>query len=523
MKDSDALKKSLPILQGSHNYRTWKDAVLGYLELKHLRHYLQYFVQDPVDATAETSSSPEFQDVKVKLSPLLPPDKQNLIDNLPFDVKCTLQALKNPSFTVWWKRKPGVPDIFKKLLQSAYIIIIVDNMLFPCYDLETKFENAETEQIEQKATIKSLFRLTIHSTILHLFESGKGCVKTSFDILTGHFEKNSRMEQDGIVAKMGSLHCSNLLSYIEKFKQLLAQFDNVQGDRYSPSLLPIFLKNISDAKFHAEKRKAYQKFTNVDDSIEFFKNIANAEDSLQTHSTGSSSSKKEEKSSDLSVVAVQQLSSNNKVYSKRCYKCSGRGHSVSACGNKVPVCFYCGDPNHAIKQCPCRQKKAQQRATKIAQVYAEEAFSSDESVTDNVEPKLDETSDDIGIVPVRQVFTGSVVSPALHHSSCKCLCTGTSLTSTSVDEKQCNDCTVKTPEEYCPVIIGRTSVFQSTTIQKCSSRFRDKCLCLLLDSGANRHIVGDRKVLKNIRHITPLPVTNAFGKTSTAGEEVTLM
>ena len=98
---------------------------------------------------------------------------------------------------------------------------------------------------------------------------------------------------------------------------------------------------------------------------------------------------------------------------------------------------------------PSSTKKTQQRATKIAQVYAEEAFSSDESVTDNVEPKLDETSDDIGIVPVRQVFTGSVVSPALHHSSCKCLCTGTSLTSTSIDEKQCNDCTVKTPEEYC--------------------------------------------------------------------------
>ena len=50
----------------------------------------------------------------------------------------------------------------------------------------------------------------------------------------------------------------------------------------------------------------------------------------------------------------------------------------------------------------------------------------------------------------------------------------------------------------------------------CSCRFGPKCLQIILDSGASRHIVGNKEYLTEVHPIPPLGVVNAFGSNSVA-------
>ena len=142
-----------------------------------------------------------------------------------------------------------------------------------------------------------------------------------FKMLGNKFKLEPEFELRKARRKFRLIKCNNLLSYVNKFEETVAEYITLGGKKDNDYFYDVFLENISQPK-HQIFKQLYEGNT-LDQALEHFRKIGH----------------KEEKSS--KSIPGEEIIQINKVNAKKedttglfCKKCGGKEHTQDICVNK---------------------------------------------------------------------------------------------------------------------------------------------------------------------------------------------
>ena len=459
------------------SFKPWLRALRGYLEIKHLRYLLDFRLEQADYLNAPDQPSSVFlqnRNLTDKFFPNeLPADWIDIVPRIPNSLMTEIQLSHFPVH-VFHKRNRNIPPELKLLVSRCALVIALGRKLYPVYNDEDSFCTGETDLMQAAAIVKAVIRASVSEEHLHLFENHEH-VYDGFMAIKQMFARDNKLERTNITARMNQITFRSLSSYLNLFQRLTAEYENAGGNRDDEIVLAQFLSNIPNSKYEIHKTRIYQDpCSTLDQTILYFKKLADVEETLKRQVSSHSMHSKQQTSGKISINQV-----NTSTHSKptKCKKCGGWGHIPPQCPTKAFVCHSCGQPGHMKRDCPTTKQVSISRLLSMVCSDSEDDDNLQEEDTQQVELSLSppvspvEGSDDIGIINmIRAVSLNSEYNNAI-----------------------------------------------------CNSRFKQDYVCLLLDSGANRHITGKLDLLKNIETVSPpIQVTSAFGTTTMATRQGTL-
>eukprot|EP00924_Labyrinthula_sp_SR-Ha-C_P016560 maker-scaffold_6-snap-gene-7.13-mRNA-1 protein AED:0.92 eAED:0.92 QI:0/0/0/0.5/1/1/2/0/1019 len=450
MNNYDSKTRELPRLGSSRIiFRDWEASLRAYLGKKHLALFIMYEVAAPMLIKQEKEvNKTELDFVK------------DLLRNNNYDINRTT------SIKTFTKTSNDTPMELMKLSLECNIYVF-QQYLFMIYDNEEKYYQAKVEYASNVQSVLHILRSTLSLELIHYIEASSSLFN-GFSAIKYHYEKDSEAARVAAKQRLNTIQFRELNNYINVFRKRYAEFV-FHGGSETREIREIFLMGLPDTQFQVHKSICNAE--TLDETIKYFLRIAsNLSLRCSQNTTRSPMSR-------MNIKVTEVSNSNNKTIfrpNRRCLKCGGFGHNIKQCPNAEFVCWKCGDPSHKSRSCKIQVLRIN---TERILPKEEETLENDNQNDDTIE----EHETDINKLDIDNIFQDEEEIQPTHLDS----------------------------------FIMTLNIFINTTSMnsvKCFCRFEHNCFQSLLDSGATKHVVGNKALLKNIEPISNISISGAFSK-----------
>ena len=413
-------------------------------------------------------------------------------------------------------------------------ILILDNDLHFIYEDASEYLSEITDRSTRNESLKTLLRASVSNEFLHHFTSDEE-PRILFEKFKKALGGSSELSIRKVINELDAIRIHRLDTYLDKIQQKLSELSSLGGDRDSSEVRHIILKNLP-AKYSDDRRRCTG--SSSDDIISYLREIDQQDsifkpapkvDTLRSFANRNKS-KVEKSGFDLAPASAIDLIADMPLevlclaagakQPIRCLKCGGFNHKQIDCPSPFRCCFTCGKSGHIAADCSMKAFILHEGA-----VYSDIQYASDSPV--GALAAQDEEVESVWN-PFATVFDaeenfdyiGNVAINVEGHTDIE----------GHIDSK--NTC----PTDFQLISIAfvfimnllaiiynsvfkMTQKFNSVNALKvshvgCNCRFGEKCLRLVVDSGASKHMMSNKGLLKNLKSIASSTIKSAFGHKS---------
>ena len=540
-------KVQVPRLQGRENFREWEQAM--FLALKRLQVKLRMDVQRPRYIDPPTARP----------------------TNLELKQKLTAKEVEGLTYSEF----DAEEDNHMTLVEGCAFIQVQVDSVTQYTACRTQYAALRRKYVDEATYIMSIFHGTLDSADRQSISSTDTTTASpykAFQTLKSKYKVEDSTERKRYRNLLLNLKFDNLHNYVVKYEEYTSRYQELGGLLHDGDEVVRFLHGLPENIYRAEKRNNAEE--SLKKCLEYFRTLATRENILdvptevevidrisQQPQRGGRPQRPQRSNYNNSVPTHNHATAPNKHTTSgshhlhgskklqrkiRCNKCTGWGHRARECPTHAPVCGICGDDGHMQATCPSAQVLHQLLFSRGGD--EEDIDSDDEEVDTTAQVRFEDPDvfeNEANYFNLHQIWLNKnitedifdlEVAAFLNHSTREVL-VRTEAEVIFHEEAQilsqieitCTDIVpyvsparpmLFAPQEHITATTVRfTSAYNinSLVINKleaktCWCNLGTKCLRLIFDSGASKH-VAEPAVLQQLQPIRPkISLRSAFGE-----------